>query len=279
MLLSLVADILCFLLVSSAMCAVILAVAPEMMGSENYTLPMLGVLVMDAPAQLFIIFAQVQAYEGGQAVAQLGRFKLADAQCQSDADREELQRLIANWFTERGGGDGDAEDARRVGFHRFEQFVRHTVAPTLVSSRSYYLKMMLSTTVLTFAPFFDMLCSDAFTANHVPGLVCLTILGFAFLVPIKLFIFTRSAGVVLALRKRCGCSAFVSYGVGIILNTFSSIAMVPMFLLSGPNAFFDSSYRLPDDGLDIIGRKALATQVGGVFSAIGVCAIAWLFKL
>ena len=104
-------------------------------------------------------------------------------------------------------------------------------------------------------------------------------MNFAFLVPIKLFIFTRSAGVVLALRKRCGCSAFISYGVGVLLNTFGSIALMLTFFLSGPSVYFDSAYRLPDDGLDLTGRRAVATQVGGILTAIGVCAVAWLFKL
>ena len=37
--------------------------------------------------------------------------------------------------------------------------------------------------------------------------------------------------------------------------------------------------RVPDDGLDDNGRKMLATQVGGIFTAVGGCAVAWVFDV
>ena len=115
--------------------------------------------------------------------------------------------LIANWFTERHAGGDSGDDARRIGFHRFEQFVRHSVAPTLVSSRSYLLKLMVATNVFASAPLFDMLCHERFTANHVTGFAAIWIMGFALLVPSKLFVFWRSAKVVLALREKCAAEA------------------------------------------------------------------------
>lgn len=280
-LIGLVADLACFLLVGAVLGGILQSIAPQMMEAENYGawLPVF-MFVIDAPAQFFIILAQVQAYQGHSAVAKLRSFRLADAQCHSDKDREELQQLIAKWFTEQRAGEDDAEDTRRVGHHRFEQFVRHTVAPTLVSSRSHYLQLMLTASIFSVPPIFDTMCSDAFTANHVTGLIAMEAMVFALVVPMKLFIYWHVAGVVLALRERCRCPAVLAYGVGVLLNTcFGIIPLLLMFSLTGPSAIFDPTYRLPDDGLDSTGRKMLATQLGGIFTAIGVCAIAWVFKI
>ena len=215
-----------------------------------------------------------------QGGGKLRSFRLEDAQCHSDDDREELQQLIAKWFTERRAGDDDTEDARRVGHHRFEQFVRHTVAPTLVSSRWHYLQLMLAIGIFSMAPIFDMMCSDAFNAHHVAGVTAMLASAFTLLVPMKLFIFWRSARVVVALRERCACPAALAYGVGVLLNTcFGILPLMFIFMVGGPTTIFDPAYRLPDDGLDSTGRKMLVTQLGVIFTAIGVCAVAWVFKL
>ena len=126
---------------------------------------------------------------------------------------------------------------------------------------------------------FDILCSDAFTANHAPGVICIMVIGFVLIVPLKLFVFWHSAGVVLTLRNRCGWPAACAYGVGVVLNFFGALSMVLMFFLAGPTTMFDPAYRLPDDSLDPVGRKMLATQIGGMATAIGICAVTWVFKL
>ena len=222
----------------------------------------------------------MSAYEGEEdAIAKLNRFKLADAQCHSDSDREELQALIAKWFTEHSSADADAEDARRVGFHRFEQFVRHTITPSLDSGITKYAKLILACGVLDCAPTFDMMCHDKFTAHHVIPFFAMTFVGAVMVVPFKLFVFWRSARVVIALRERCGCPAVVAYGVGVLINFFGVIGMVLMFVLTGPTMIFDPDYRYPEDDLGISGRKMLATQIGGIFTAGFIMAIAVVFKI
>ena len=250
------------------------------MSSEAFA-PLLPVfmIALDGPAQLFIIFANVSAYEGENAIAKLNRFKLPDAQCHSDSDREELQALIAKWFTEHSTADADAEDARRVGFHRFEQFVRHTITPSLDSGITKYAKLILACSVLDCAPTFDMMCHDKFTAHHVIPFFAMTILGAIIVVPFKLFVFWRSARVVIALRERCGCPAVVAYGVGVLINLCGVIGMVLMFVLTGPTMIFDNDYRYPEDDLGISGRKMLATQIGGILAASFIMAIAVVFKI
>ena len=55
--------------------------------------------------------------------------------------------------------------------------------------------------------------------------------------------------------------------------------MVLMFVLTGPTMFFDPDYRYPEDDLGISGRKMLATQIGGIFAAGYIMAIAVVFKI
>ena len=61
----------------------------------------------------------------------------------------------------------DAEDRSRVGHHRFEQFVRHTLAPSLATSHGFYRKVLLSAYVVGTGPAFDTMCSDVFTEYHL----------------------------------------------------------------------------------------------------------------
>ena len=107
----------------------------------------------------------------------------------------------------------------------------------------------------------------------------MTFVGAIVVVPFKLFVFWRSARVVIALRERCGCPAVVAYGVGVLINLCGVIGMVLMFVLTGPTMIFDNDYRYPEDDLGISGRKMLATQIGGIFAAGYIMAIAVVFKI
>lgn len=279
-LLTMVGELAAFFMVGAGVGQFVTYVFPEVMENPDVfsSFVLLFLIAIDGPAQFFIVKAQVAAHEGQEALAQLKSFKLADAQCHSDSDRDELQALIARWFTEQSSGDGDAEDARRVGFHRFEQFVRHTVSPSLQSGRSHYLKLVLAMVVVECAPTFDMLCHEGFTTQHAVTFIAMTIMS-PIIVPFKLFVYWRSARVVIALRKRCGCPAVVAYGVGVLLNLFGTLGMVLMFILTGPTVVFDPAYKYPDDGLTPSGHKMLATQIAGIYTAGFTIAIAMVFEL
>lgn len=228
------------------------------------------------PSQGFVLMAMMEAHKGRIAMAGLRRYRLADAQCHSDSDREELRSLIAKWFTERSdGGDDDAEDARRVGFHRFEKFVAHTVAPSLVNSSSY-VKIALCVIIFMGSGFMDSLCSDAFTSFHAGMVVQIPLL--LVMVPVKLALLSRSARVTIALRERCGCPAALAYGVGILLNTCTIVVSMIVMFGAGPQMFFDPSYRLPDDGLDATGRNMLASQIATLYAIIVGVGVAANFK-
>jgi hypothetical protein len=228
------------------------------------------------PSQGFVLMAMMEAHKGRSAMAGLRRYRLADAQCHSDSDREELRSLIAKWFTERSdGGDDDAEDARRVGFHRFEKFVAHTVAPSLVNSSSN-VKIALCVIIFMGSGFMDSLCSDAFTSFHAGMVVQIPLL--LVMVPVKLALLSRSARVTIALRERCGCPAALAYAVGILLNTCTTASELMVMFGAGPQVFFDPSYRLPDDGLDATGRKMLASQIATLYAVLVGVAVAAHFK-
>ena len=251
---------------------------PEFMESSSAYLELTPfILLSSAPAQLFVTVAQVEAHRGRSAVAGLSRFRLEYARCYSDSDREGLQNLIAKWFTERTDGEDAAEDARRVGFHRFENFVAHTVAPSLLRSRSSFMKMTIIASILLGAGLFDTMCSEAFTTNHVIGLVAqLSTSGF--IVYFKLFIFSRSASLVLVLRERYGWSTVPAYGVGVFINILSNVGMMASFFLVAPQMAVDPSYRLPDDGLDPTARKMVATQVATILTVVCAMAISATFE-
>ena len=132
--------------------------------------------------------------------------------------------------------------------------------------------------VVEVAPTFDMLCHEGFTTQHAVNFIAMTMMS-PIIVPFKLFVYWRSARVVIALRERCGCPAVVAYGVGVLINFIGVLGLVAMFVLTGPTMIFDPDYRYPEDELGASGLKMLATQVGGVFTSGFVLAIAVVFKV
>ena len=132
--------------------------------------------------------------------------------------------------------------------------------------------------VVEVAPTFDMLCHEGFTTQHAVNFIAMTMMS-PIIVPFKLFVYWRSARVVIALRERCGCPAVVAYGVGVLLNLFGMIGTVLMFILTGPTMVFDPAYKYPDDGLAPSGQKMLATQIAGIYTAGFTMAIAMVFEL
>ncbi len=63
------------------------------------------------------------------------------------------------------------------------------------------------------------------------------------------------------------------------INFIGVLGLVAMFVLTGPTMIFDNDYRYPEDDLGISGRKMLATQIGGIFAAGYIMAIAVVFKI
>ena len=64
-------------------------------------------LLLHTPAQVFVVAAQVEACRMRSAVAGLRRFRLETARCHSDADHEELLKLIAKWFSSERTAHGE----------------------------------------------------------------------------------------------------------------------------------------------------------------------------
>ena len=56
---------------------------------------------------------------------ELRTFRLADAACFDEDDREALLALIGDWFTDHASGETDALRLRQVGWPRFENIVRN----------------------------------------------------------------------------------------------------------------------------------------------------------
>ena len=79
--------------------------------------------------------AEVEAIEIRSALAGLKHFRLADASCFSEDDRRAILSLIGKWWTDTSSGENDPERLRQLGFHRFERFVRHSLAPQLSGGR------------------------------------------------------------------------------------------------------------------------------------------------
>ena len=275
------ADVAFYMTFSSIIFCVLNTVAPELldylMGGNFAIMGPVMWLVLGTPAQIFVLVAQMEAYRGRRAVSELVRFTLADAQCHSDSDRAELQQLIAKWFTESHEG---GEDARRLGFHRFEQFVRHTLAPTLLCGRRSYPKVLLAGSIIGTAPTFDILCSDAATEYHLLSLVAMCVLMVSLTLPFYLLVYEQSARLVLVLREQRRWPAVAAYAVGVLLNNVALVGFVLAFVLAGPTQVFDPDYRLPQEGvLDATGRKILKSNVAVIFTGVGALAVAGTFKL
>lgn len=275
--LSLLLDLICF-----SVFGVVLGAAIELfdrddlaaLGQQQEAMPFF-VLLLHAPAQLFVVVAQVEACRMRAAVAELRRFKVEEARCHSDADREELLKLIARWFA---GAEAD-EDARRVGFHRFETYVRHAVAPNVAQSQGFYARLLLAAGVILTAPLFDTICSRAFTPNHLLGALSTATLLVSLAMPFYLLVYAWSARVVLALREKCAWPAALSYSVGVLLNNVALVGWMGAWTLAGPTQLFAPDYRLPQqDVLDETGRRLLASNLTTVVTGLAVLAIAAVFK-
>ena len=275
--LSLLLDLIFFFSVAIIIFCLLPALGVDLsaMSMDASQLP-LFVLLLHAPGQLFVVVAQVEACRMRRAVARLTRFKLEDARCHSDSDRDELQKLIAKWFSERNAHEA-GEDARRVGFHRFETYVRHAVAPSLMSSNAYYAKILLACWCFSTAPFFDMLTSEVMTPSRISGILCMMALIVCLTIPFYLLVYRWVAQIVIALRERCHWPAALAYAVGVLLNNVALLGFLAACYLPCPQSYSDPDYRLPLE-LDPTARKMMATHVVTILTGLGALAVAGVFQ-
>merc|ERR1712216_360372 len=85
-------------------------------------------LIIACPSNFGVIWAASAGRSSNEAVKLLQNFRLEDAECFSNDDREAILGLIADWFTDRMSGETDPERLRLLGWHRFETMVRNELA-------------------------------------------------------------------------------------------------------------------------------------------------------
>ena len=123
-----------------------------------------------------------------------------------------------------------------MGFHRFETYVRHAVAPNVAQSQGFYARLLLAAGVILTAPLFDTICSRAFTPNHLLGALSTATLLVSLAMPFYLLVYAWSARVVLALREKCAWPAALSYSVGVLLNNVALVGWMGAWTLAAPRS-------------------------------------------
>ena len=86
-------------------------------GLDAYMAWSFAMSIFGSVLSLWLVMGSLVSQE---AVQNLRHFRLADAQCQSDEDREALLAVIADFFTDAYSGETDQDRLRKVGWHRFE---------------------------------------------------------------------------------------------------------------------------------------------------------------
>ena len=77
------------------------------------------------------IWFVVGSLRSQKALEGLRKFKLSEAECHDENDREALLALIGDWFTDHTSGETDRNRLRQVGWHRFENVVKNDL-PLLI---------------------------------------------------------------------------------------------------------------------------------------------------
>ena len=190
-------------------------------------------------------------------------FRLSEAECYDDDDREALLRLIGDWFADHNSGETDPDRLRQVGWHRFESIVRHEL-PLLVekefgsgvSATTWAIFPVLATWNIflegfygTSSPDVNVLESLILFAQIVSGLPLMIFVGAGLQlgaqVAVRLGDDTTGVG-----WRALICGQTVSMIVYPVVETMCSALLAPPFV------FLQPDFRLPDDGLDASTRKA-----------------------
>ena len=219
-------------------------------------------IVVYMPFNMVAVWVVVQGIQSQRALDDLHDFRLSEAECSDDDDREALLRLIGDWFADHNSGETDPDRLRQVGWHRFESIVRHEL-PLLVEKE---FGSGVSATTWAIFPFiatwniFDFYAVSASPdVNVLESLMLFAqILGY-----LPLVILTGAGlqlGAQVAVRlgddtTGVGWRALIcGQTVGLI---FYAVQTMCVYLLTNPLSILQPDFRLPDDGLDASTRKAL----------------------
>lgn len=215
---------------------------------------LLGML-LNTPWMLAMLWAVVQAHKTEEAIKQLRSFSLEDAQCYSEADRENLLDLIGEWFTDRVGADEtDEAGLRRIGWHRFETAVRNDLPRIIRQRYSVGIEAIVSTVWLSVFILWGLwntaAIADPKCSVWQAGIAFGPIVGsLAFAPALKL-----GAWLILKLRPSVGvvCGYLVAY-VPTVLGFLLANSISATTSTMAQN--FDPAWRAPEDDLDPLSRK------------------------
>ena len=219
-----------------------------------------------------VLAAEVEAIAIRAALVGLRHFKLTDAQCYSDADRAAILALIGQWWTDHASGETDPQRLRALGFHRFERFVRHQLAPQLSGlaggdwTRGSFLALYV---IGSHGWILDLLAYSNSTEHHVLSYVCYAFFCYGVWQPMLYQLVKLLAGRVLWAQRR-GWPPALTYGLVLmaVIVGLATISLV-MYYLPFPNVILQPDFRWPGgaaaDGsgaqLDAFGLKVLKFQV------------------
>lgn len=268
--------VLCFALFYAAMTSVLWPVVGTTIMSLMYestspiTIPLYTTvwMLIGMPA---VLFAEVEARAIRTALVGLRRFKLTDAQCYSDADRAAILALISQWWTDHASGETDPARLRALGFHRFERFVRHQLAPELLGlaggewTRSSFLALYV---VGSHGWILDLLTYSNATTYHALSYVCYALFCYGAWQPMLYQLIKLLAGTVLSMQKH-GWPAPLTYGLALGAAAVGLVGTsLIMYSLPFPNVLLQPDFRWPGGvgnggggGLDEFGITVLKFQI------------------
>jgi hypothetical protein len=219
-------------------------------------------VVVYMPFNMVAVWVVVQGIQSQRALDDLRDFRLSEAECTDDDDREALLRLIGDWFADHNSGETDPDRLRQVGWHRFESIVRHEL-PLLVEKE--FGSGVSATTwaifplIATWNIFWFYAASTSPDVNVLESLMLFA----QYLGNLPLQILTGAGlqlGAQVAVRlgddtTGVGWRALICGGA--VSAIFVLLQAMCDELLTTPWVTLQPDFRLPDDGLDASTRKAL----------------------
>ena len=225
----------------------------------------------------FVITAELEAIRIRSALSALRTFRLADAQCYSDEDREAILSVIGKWWTDHSSGEVDADRLRQLGHHRFERFVRYELAPQLTGrlvGNDFTLKTLFCLYIgLAHGWILDLLAYSDATVYHIVGYACYGAFCFGVWLPTFFEGIKLVASLHHRLRGRIPPHALIPLTLVNLIAVSLAVSLM-MYYVPFPNVLLDPDFRWPDDGLvgDVgeFGTKILRFQVVlGAYSLVG----------
>ena len=220
--------------------------------------------------QPIILVAVRGAVLSRKALADLHSFTVAESSCFSEFDRAAITAVISEWYTDHAAGECDPDRLAELGTHKFESFVRHSLAPSISRQQdaSVARVCLLSFGVAFQGPALAVIASSSVSALHAALLVVVfTFISMVFVaVLIPAFVLLLSAIFELrdAIAARHGALTRHALTAGVyVLATVSTIWLPPAYfyarrLVATPNLLLSphsTGWRVPDDGLDEESRR------------------------